>query len=142
MEKILVSACLLGENCKYSGGSNYSEAAAALSERYELIPVCPELMGGLSVPRPPCERRGGSVFSDAPDGIKDVTEEFERGARLCVQKAEENGVRLAVLKALSPSCGSSGIYDGSFSHTVIPGEGVTAEMLRKNGVKVISENEL
>ncbi len=132
----------MGENCKYNGGNNYSKEAEALAERYELIPVCPELMGGLPVPRTPCERKGGRIITNDPEGLRDVTEEFTRGALLCVQKAKENGVRLAVLKAKSPSCGSGEIYDGSFSHTVIPGDGVTAEMLKAAGIKIITENDL
>jgi len=142
MEKVLISACLLGENCKYNGGNNYNAAAVALAERYELIPVCPELLGGLSVPRCPCERRDGRVLSNDPSGLKDVTEAFMRGAEEALRIAKENGVRLAVLKARSPSCGSGEIYDGTFSHTVISGDGAAAELLKKNGIKVISEAEL
>ena len=142
MEKLLISACLLGENCKYNGENNYNEAAAALAERYELVPVCPELLGGLSVPRFPCERRGGRVLSNDPAGAKDVTEAFQRGAQRCLEKALAEGIRLAVMKAKSPSCGSGEIYDGSFSHTVVSGDGVTAELLKKNGIQVISEKEL
>lgn len=142
MKKILISACLLGENCKYNGGNNYNEAAAALAERYELVPVCPEVLGGLSVPRPPCERSGSRVISNDPEGLKDVTEAFVSGARQCLEITKEKGIELAVLKAKSPSCGSCRIYDGTFSHTVIPGDGVTAEMLKANGIRVITEEDL
>lgn len=142
MKRVLISACLLGENCKYNGGNNYNEAAAALAERYELVPVCPEVLGGLSVPRPPCERSGGRVLSNDPEGLKDVTEAFVSGAEKCLEIAKAEGISFAVLKAKSPSCGSDNIYDGTFSHTVIPGDGVTAEMLKANGIRVITEEDL
>ena len=147
MEKVLISACLLGENCKYNGGNNFNEAAAALAERFELVPVCPEVLGGLSVPRPPCERKQleeGSwcVLSNDPEGLMDVTKAFTRGAAKCLKIARENDINLAVLKSRSPSCGSGEIYDGTFSHTVVSGDGVTAELLKKNGIKIINEYDI
>lgn len=139
MEKILVSRCLLGENCTYRGDSNFCEKALALSEKYELIPVCPEEDGGLPAPRDPSERAGDKVISKTG---KDVTAEFEKGAEIALKIALENGVKLAVMKARSPSCGSGVIYDGTFTGTKINGDGVAAEALKKHGIQVITEEEI
>lgn len=138
-ERLLVSACLLGENCKYSGGNNYSPAAAALGERYELIPVCPEVLGGLPTPRPPAERTGERVT--ARDGT-DVTAAFRLGAERVLETALAQGITRAVLKERSPSCGSGQIYDGAFTGRVIPGQGVTAELLSARGVAVYGESRI
>lgn len=138
-EKLLVSACLLGENCRYSGGNNYSPAAAALGERYELIPVCPEVLGGLPTPRPPAERTGERVT--ARDGT-DVTAAFRLGAERALETALAQGITRAVLKERSPSCGSGQIYDGAFTGRVIPGQGVTAELLSARGVAVYGESRI
>jgi uncharacterized protein YbbK (DUF523 family) len=101
--------------------------------------VCPEVCGGLSTPRPAAERAGGRVVNVDGD---DVTEAYERGARAAVELARAIGARRAVLKARSPSCGAHEIYDGSFSRTLRPGEGVTAEALRAAGIEVVSEDDL
>lgn len=138
-EKLLVSACLLGENCKYSGGNNYSPAVAALGERYELIPVCPEQLGGLPTPRVPSERAGDRVLNR--EGA-DVTDAFRLGAEKALEIALAHGIKRAVLQERSPSCGCGMIYDGTFSGTLIPGEGVTAELLRKHGVGVYGSSRL
>ncbi len=138
-EKLLVSACLLGENCKYSGGNNYSPAVAALGERYELIPVCPEVLGGLPTPRPPAERTGERVMGR--DGT-DVTAAFRLGAERALETALAQGITRAVLKERSPSCGSGQIYDGAFTGRVIPGQGVTAELLSARGVAVYGESRI
>lgn len=140
-EKILISACLLGFDCKYDGGNNRmaDAAIAALRERFELIPVCPECYGGLPTPRTPSERLGDRVVSK--NGA-DVTAQFEKGARATLRLAQSFSVKKAVLKANSPSCGSGTIYDGSFTGTLVPGDGVTAELLKKHGVKVADENAL
>lgn len=138
-EKLLVSACLLGENCRYSGGNNYSPAAAALGERYELIPVCPEVLGGLPTPRPPAERTGERVT--ARDGT-DVTAAFRLGAERALETALAQGITRAVLKERSPSCGSGQIYDGAFTGRLIPGQGVTAEQLSDRGVAVYGESRI
>lgn len=132
-EKLLVSACLVGENCKYSGGNNYSPAVAALGERYELIPVCPEQLGGLPTPRTPSERVGDKVLTR--DG-RDVTDAFRRGAEKVLEIALAQGITRAVLQERSPSCGWGRIYDGTFTGTLIPGEGVTAQLLRAHGITV------
>lgn len=140
MEKIIVSACLLGQNCKYNGKNNENRAVIALKDRYEILPVCPECLGKLPIPRVPSERTAdGTVISKSGE---DVTEAFLNGAQKTLKIAKENGVRLAVLKERSPSCGSLSIYDGSFSGRVIGGSGVTAELLMKNGIRVLSEERL
>ena len=139
MKKILISRCLAGYNCRYDGGGCLNENAAHLCEEYELIPVCPEEDGGLPTPRTPAEIRGGRVITR--DG-RDVTAEYERGAQAALAAAIENKVEFAVLKARSPSCGSGGIYDGSFTGALVPGDGVTAALLKKNGIRVITEEEL
>lgn len=129
METLLISACLMGYNCKYNGGNNAlpPEVLAALRKRYRLIPVCPEAAGGLPTPRVPSERRGGSVVTR--DG-RDVTAAFRRGAEIAGALAERYGARLALLKSNSPSCGSGTVYDGNFTGTLTPGDGVTAEYLK------------
>lgn len=132
-EKLLVSACLLGENCKYSGGNNYSPAVAALAEQYELVPVCPEQLGGLPTPRVPAERVGGRVVNR--EGA-DVTEAFRLGAEKALEIALAHGIRRAVLQERSPSCGCETVYDGTFSGKLIPGQGVTAQLLEKNGIQI------
>lgn len=133
-EKLLISACLLGENCKYSGGNNYDPAAASLRERFTLIPVCPEQLGGLPTPRPSAERAGEKVLNR--EGA-DVTDAFRLGAEKTLEIAAAHGVRRAVLQERSPSCGCGMIYDGSFSGRLISGMGVTAQLLEDNGVKVL-----
>ena len=140
-EALLISACLLGTNCKYNGGNNAlpEEKLAALREHYRLIPVCPERDGGLPTPRLPSERLGERVRNSAGE---DVTRAFRRGAELALETAKREGCRMALLKERSPSCGSGKIYDGSFTGTVIPGDGITAELLRKNGIRVLGESEM
>lgn len=138
---ILVSACLLGACCKYSGGSNLCPELAALARpenaaRFTLIPVCPELYGGLPTPRPPAERRGSRVV--ACTGA-DVTEQYLRGAQETLALAKLYGCRAAILKTNSPSCGHGAIYDGSFTGKKIPGDGVAAALLLEHGVAVYNE---
>ncbi len=141
METLLISACLMGFDCKYSGGNNAlpPETLDALCRRYRLIPVCPETAGGLPTPREPSERRGERVVSR--DG-RDVTEAFRQGAELTLRLAGRCGAKTALLKSNSPSCGSGRIYDGSFTGRLIPGDGVTAALLKSHGVRVVGENEL
>ena len=138
METLLVSACLLGAKCKYSGGSNAlpPETLAALKARYHLIPVCPEVAGGLPVPREPGERQGDRVVSRSG---RDVTEAYRRGAEAALALAGRFGCRKALLKARSPSCGSGQIYDGSFSGRLIDGDGVAAVLLRASDLVVLNE---
>ena len=140
MEYILVSACLLGLGCRYSGERKTDEGVRKLLERKEavLIPVCPEQLGGLPTPREPSERRDGGVWNRKGE---DVTEQFRRGAGEVLRLAGMYGCRLAILKERSPSCGSGKIYDGSFTGTVIDGDGVTAELLKENGIRVVGESQ-
>jgi len=134
-EKLLVSACLLGENCKYSGGNNYNPAVAALEERFILIPVCPEQLGGLPTPRLPSERVGERVVNREGS---DVTDAFRLGAEKTLEIARVNGVRRAVLQERSPSCGCGVIYDGTFSGKLVPGMGVSTQLLEDSGIQVFS----
>ena len=138
METLLISACLLGAKCKYSGGSNAlpPETLAALKARYHLIPVCPEVAGGLPVPREPGERQGDRVVSRSG---RDVTEAYRLGAEAALALARRFGCRKALLKARSPSCGSGQIYDGSFSGRLIDGDGVAAALLRASDLVVLNE---
>lgn len=141
MEKLLISACLVGAKCKYSGGDNAlpPETLAALRARYQLIPVCPELAGGLPVPREPSECRGSRVISRTG---RDVTAQFHRGAALALLLARRFGCAAALLKARSPSCGIGQIYDGHFSGRLVPGDGVAAALLRENGLALVDEQTL
>ena len=138
-ENLLISACLLGENCKYSGGNNYCPAVEQLRERYELIPVCPERDGGLPTPRTPSERLGDRVVNKSGD---DVTSQFRRGAELALQTALENSCTRALLKERSPSCGCGEIYDGSFTGTVVRGDGVTTELLKQHHIAILGESRI
>ena len=141
MKRLLVSACLLGANCKYSGGNNAldPDALRALKESWALVPVCPETAGGLGVPREPSERRGERVVTRRGE---DVTAAFERGAQTACRLCERFGCAEALLKENSPSCGSGTIYDGSFSGTLKSGDGLTAELLRARGVEIVGESAL
>ena len=138
-ERLLISACLLGRNCKYSGGSNYHPLTQALRERYQLVPVCPECMGGLPIPHDPSERVGDRVLSRTG---ADVTAQFQQGAELALRRARQTGARLALLKERSPSCGFGAIYDGTFTGTVVPGSGVAAELLAENGLAIYGESRI
>ena len=140
-KKAIISACLLGVNCKYDGGNNRlsDEKLAILKENYELIPVCPEAYGGLTTPRSPSERVGDKVVSKLGN---DVTAEFERGAQAALYLAEIFGAKLAILKENSPSCGSGTIYDGTFGNRLTEGNGVTAELFKKHGITVIGESKI
>ena len=141
MESVLISACLLGVNCKYNCGANpVSEAClAALKEKYTLVPVCPESYGGLATPRPPSERAGERVL--ARDGA-DVTAQYGKGAQAALRLAELFGCKKAILKERSPSCGHGMIYDGTFSGALTPGDGVTAALLAAHGVAVYGEGDI
>ena len=139
MENLLISACLLGVQCRYDGGSKPVMPTVALMEQYHLIPICPEQLGGLPTPRKPSERRGDRVVMN--DG-RDVTAEYRRGAEETLRLARLYGCTAAVLKERSPSCGCGRIYDGTFTGTLTDGDGVTAALLKENGIKVYGESEL
>ena len=136
---IAVSACLLGENCKYNGGNNYSEKVAAYIKGHDVIPVCPEVMGGLPTPREPSEIVNGIVKHN--DGSL-VDAEFRKGAELALKKVKDAGAELVILQSRSPSCGVRSIYDGTFSGTIISGQGVFAKLLIENDIKVLDVSEL
>lgn len=139
MEKILVSACLLGNNCKYDGGNNKNDKVLEYIKDKEIIPICPEILGGLPTPRTPSERVNEKVLMQ--DGT-DVTQNYKKGAEEALYLAKLFNVKKALLKAKSPSCGSGLIYDGTFTHTTTEGDGVTAQLLKDNGIEVITEKDL
>ena len=136
---IVVSACLLGTSCNHEAAHSRRAAVEALADTYRLVPVCPEVCGGLSTPRPAAERVGDRVINVVGD---DVTDAYQRGARAAVELAIAVGATRAVLKARSPSCGSAHVYDGTFSRTLRDGGGVTADALRAAGIDVVSEDDL
>lgn len=140
-KKVLVSACLYGHCTRYDGKSNILKDKTFLDwkNRGMLIPVCPEVLGGLSVPRPPAEICNGRVVTE--DGT-DVTENFVRGAEEALKIAKENNVTVAVMKDGSPSCGCKSVYDGTFCGTKISGSGICARLLLENGIVVMSENDI
>lgn len=138
-EPILVSACLLGVACRYDGDSRPNDAVWALAERYRLIPVCPESMGGLPIPREPSEIVGDRVLSRMG---KDVTAEYRRGAQRVLSIARKFGCRAALLKEKSPSCGTGTVHNGKFDGGLTDGYGVTAALLRENGIAVFGESGL
>ena len=139
----IVSACLLGENVKYSGGNNYSEAVCDFLRDKEYILVCPEVRGGLSTPREPSERVGNKVINKIGE---DVTREFLEGARLSEEDVFKRyaieDIEGAILRRNSPSCGYGQIYDGTFTGTVTEGNGVFAERLKALGIKVFNDNNI
>ncbi|MDO4541537.1 MAG: DUF523 domain-containing protein [Bacillota bacterium] len=136
---IIVSGCLVGKPCKYNGRSNYDSKVVDFLLDKDYILVCPETMGGLESPRPPAEIQGDRVV-DA-EGV-DRTAAFHKGAHRVLAKAKEYGAELCILKESSPSCGVHTIYDGTFTGRKIPGMGLTAELLKENGYRVISEKDI
>lgn len=137
--KIMVSACLLGENCKYNGGNNLSEKVINFIKDHEVIPVCPEVMGGLPTPRLSSEIVNGVVT--ASDG-NSVDQEFRKGAQIGLDLAKEQDVDLVILQSRSPSCGVNQVYDGTFSGNKIEGQGIFAQLLIENGYKIIDVEDL
>lgn len=137
--KIAVSECLLGENCKYNGGNNYSKKLLEFLRNHQVISICPEVLGGLPTPRKPAEIVGGEVKLE--DG-RSVDYEFEKGAQIALDKVIDNQVDLVILQSRSPSCGVNKIYDGSFSGKLIDGKGVFAKLLEENDIDVIDVEDL
>jgi len=135
----LVSACLLGMKTRYDGQCKPNEKILELAKKEVLIPICPEQLGGLPTPREASEQKDGKVFSISG---KDVTENFENGANEVLKLAKLFGITEAILKQKSPSCGCGKIYDGSFSGKIIEGDGVLAAVFKRNGIKVITEEDL
>jgi len=148
IEPYLVSACLLGLPTAYDGEGRTVAELIAMAVQGRVVPICPEVAGGLPVPRPPAEIVGGSG-EDVLEGRaqvvtvdgQDVTDAFLRGARIALETARRFGIRTAVLKSHSPSCGCCRIYDGTHSGRLVPGQGVTAALLRREGIEVLSEEE-
>ncbi len=132
--KIMVSACLLGHNCKYNGGHNFNQKVFDFIEGHEVIPVCPEVAGGLPTPRVPSEIVNGIVINK--DGMN-VDREFRTGAQIEFEKAIYANIDCAILQSRSPSCGSKQIYDGTFSKKLVDGQGIFAKMLSENGFQII-----
>lgn len=144
----LCSACLLGVECRYDGRSKANQKVIELAKKEKMIPVCPEQLGGLPTPREQAEIKGdgSGVLARKAKVItksgKEITEKFIFGAREVLKIAKLFDIREAVLKQRSPSCGCGQIYDGTFSGKIINGDGVTAALLKKNGIKVMSEEEI
>jgi uncharacterized protein YbbK (DUF523 family) len=142
MEKIFISSCLLGLNVKYDGGNNDITANTFIQKLRNndmLVCGCPEVDGGLETPRVPVEIIKGKAINQ--EGV-DKTLFFQRGAKKALQLCKKHGIRYAILKFRSPSCGSGQIYDGTFTHTLISGDGFTAQLFKEHGIEVFSEKEL
>ena len=137
--KVAVSACLLGENCKYNGGNNYNKKLVNFVEHYEVIAMCPEVLGGLPTPRLPAEIVNGLVKQE---NGKSVDDEFKKGAKKALDTVKKNKVDLVILQSRSPSCGVNNIYDGSFTGKLIDGKGVFARILEENNIEVIDVEDL
>ena len=141
MQNVLISACLLGVDCKYNGSNNKldDEIIHSLKEKYNLIPVCSEIMGGMPTPRNPVEITDGKVFDY--DG-EEFTKEFEKGSEEVLKLAKLYNSSIAILKENSPSCGSNYIYDGTFNHQKIKGMGIAAHKLSKENIKLFTEENV
>jgi len=137
--KVLVSACLLGVNCKYSGGNNYSPKVAAFLEGKEVLSVCPEVLAGMGIPRTPMEIVNG-VLTDRDGNI--LEEPMRRAVELALQEIAGQEIHCAILKARSPTCGVHQVYDGTFSGKLVPGSGVFARALLEAGYRVFDEEDL
>lgn len=152
MQRILVSACLMGRRVRYDGGAKTSADAtlAAWREEGRLVSFCPEVSGGLPVPRPAAEIEGGAGGAAVLSGVarvlaadgSDVTAEFLAGARAALEVTRSSGIRLAVLKEGSPSCGALAVHDGTFGGRRVPGQGVTTALLEQHGVRVFTEDQI
>ena len=138
-KKIICSACLLGIPCRYDGKSKPDKKVLKLLWKEMLIPICPEQLGGMTTPRQAAEQKGRKVVNYAGE---DVTKYFQKGAEEVLKVANIFGVKKAILKQRSPSCGNGQIYDGTFSKKIIKGDGFTTRLLKKNGIKVLSEEDL
>lgn len=141
MQNVLISACLLGVDCKYNGSNNKldDEIIHSLKEKYNLIPVCPEIMGGLPTPRNPVEIKDGKVFDYDRE---EFTKEFEKGSEEVVKLAKLYNSTIAILKENSPSCGSNYIYDGNFNHQKIKGMGIAARKLSEEYIRLFNEENI
>lgn len=135
-QTIMVSACLLGEPCRYDGKHSRTSELLDLLKNDTIVPACPEVEGDLPIPRPPAEIRGDRVLRENGE---DVTHYFQKGAQVCLDKARTNDVSLVILKSRSPSCGCGEIYDGSFTSTVVEGDGIATQVFKSAGIKCISD---
>ena len=138
-EKLLVSACFVSKGYKYDGDANINIKIIALEQKYEFVFICPEVFGGLPVPRYPSEILGDKVVNIIGE---DVTQNFSLGAIKALELAKKHNCKKALLKAKSPSCGKGMVYDGTFSHTLKEAHGITVRLLMENGIEVYTENEL
>ncbi len=138
---VLVSACLLGVPCRYDAASKANEKVLSVLKNpvFNLIPVCPEILGGLPTPRPPCEIKGGRVITENGE---DRTGEYQKGAEEVLRLSKMFRCKFAILKENSPSCGSNKIYDGTFLRKLTDGNGMTAKLLKENGITVFGESNL
>ncbi|MCL2228586.1 MAG: DUF523 domain-containing protein [Firmicutes bacterium] len=139
MRNILVSACLLGTNCRWDGGHKFSQQVADLKQVFNLIPVCPEFLAGMPTPRAQSEEINGRVIDKEGN---DVTDLFVLGSQKCLEIANKNNCKVAILKSGSPSCGVGEVYDGTFTGNKIAGSGITARLLLENGISVYTEKEI
>lgn len=137
--KIGVSACLLGENCKYNGGNNYNKKLVDFVKDHEVIPICPEVFGGLPIPRKPAEIVDGIVKLES--GLS-VDKKFKKGAEKALGIILKNQVDLVILQSRSPSCGVNKVYDGTFTGKIIDGQGIFTKILKENEVPVIDVEDL
>lgn len=136
--KVLVSACIMGENCKYNGKNNYNPRVCAFLADKETIMICPEILAGLGTPRNPAEIVNGKVVDNKG---KDVNKEYRNGVALALERIKNEQIDFAVLQSRSPTCGVHQIYDGSFSGTLVPGQGLFARELIEKGFKVLDSSD-
>ncbi len=134
----IVSACLCGEKVRYDGKAQTVDKIKKLCEEGRALPICPEILGGLSVPRQPCEIKDNKVINKLGE---DKTENFIKGGEQVLELCKKYNIKKAILKEKSPSCGSNHIYDGNFTRELIKGQGITAKLLMDNGIEVISDEE-
>ena len=139
MENLLISSCLVGNNTKYNGKNNYLPLIEKLKDKYNLIVICPEVMGGLSIPRDPSEIKGNKVISNKGN---DVTKEYNLAAKIALDLAKKYNCKKALLMEKSPSCGVKKIYDGTFSKNLIDGMGITTKLLYESKIEVYSKDEI
>lgn len=137
--RVLVSACLLGENCKYNGKNNRSEALLRRLQGHEVIPVCPEVLGGLGVPRPCVELRDGVAYNQHGENVDAA---FRRGVEKALAQIEGQQIDLVVLQSRSPTCGVKQIYDGTFCKKLIDGQGMLAAALSARGYRLVDVEDL
>ena len=139
---IAISSCLVGENCTYKGSNNYIKGLEELVAQNKAITICPEVLGGMTIPRNPCEivdQQQGIVIDNQGN---DKSKEYLLGAQKALKILQDNFVDIALLKFRSPSCGKGLVYDGSFSHQLVSGDGITTKLLQENGIVVYNENEI